>query len=271
MSACGEWAWYHPEKGLSRFFCGSGNCTRPQCRKKFWSARVRLISALIEEYGLIRFFTLTLDPDMIDGDPWTYIHHPWSKFRKRISRRFPGWRFVAVLERHKHRDVPHIHGFTDIWMHQRDWSTQWHDSCGGSVVWVEKVDTAAASSYVSKQLEVAKYVGKDQIRAAYKVDKQYHALWRSQDTKARFELTTMNEWCIVKEGVYLENGEMREFFAMKGEKSDAKDQSFREDLEATRCPLPEKRAEDGEQDLEAEEPENQHEEGQTAARSERTH
>lgn len=155
---------------------------------------------------------------MIEGDPWVYIHHPWSKMRKRINRVFPGWRYVAVLERHKERDVPHLHGFTDIWMDQREWSRHWHESCGGKVVWIERVrDTVSVGDYVSKQLEVAKYVGKDQIRPMYEVEedgerKKVRTLWRSKDTKARFELTTSDEWCIIKEGVYREDGTMRKFF-----------------------------------------------------------
>ena len=216
MSACGHWAMYHPDKGYQRFFCGSGNCHRDKCRKKFWSARIRLISALIDEYRLIRFFTLTLDPAMIHGDPWVYIHQPWSKLRKRLNRRFPGWRFVAVLERHKDRDVPHIHGFTDIWMSQKDWSSQWSASCGGSIVWVEAVKSRDASEYVSKQLNVAKYVGKDQIKAAYKADKQYRTLWRSKNTRAEFELTSCENWVMIKEQVFGEDGKLTDFFAKKG-------------------------------------------------------
>lgn len=212
MGACGEWAWFHPDKGIQRFYCGSGNCYRDKCRTIFWSRRVRLITALIEEYGLLRFFTLTLDPELIEGNPWVYIHNPWSKLRKRLNRRFPGWKFVAVLERHKNRDVPHIHGFTDIWMAQSEWSKQWHESCGGKVVWIERVkDNVTMGDYVSKQLEVAKYVGKDCIKATYEVEedgekKKVRTLWRSKDTKAKFELTSEPGWCIIKEPVYNEEG-----------------------------------------------------------------
>jgi hypothetical protein len=177
---------------------------------------VKLISALISEYGLIRFFTLTLDPKMVKGDAWAYIHEPWAKLRHRIKRRFPGWRYVAILERHKDRNVPHIHGFTDIWQSQKEWSKHWQESQGGQIVWIEQVKSANASEYVSKQLNVAKYVGKGQVMPSYEIDKIYRTLWRSKNTKAKFELTKEKGWSIVKERVFNEQGKLSDFYAMKG-------------------------------------------------------
>lgn len=216
MNGCGEWAWFHPDRGHSRFFCGSGSCWRPQCRNLFWSRRVRLLSALIAEYGLIRFFTLTLDPGFIEGDPWVYVHHPWSKMRKRLKRVKPGFRFVAVLERHKHRNVPHIHGFTDLWLEQQQWSQHWQQSRGGKVVWVEQVKSSDASVYVSKELQVARYVGKECLVPSYHVSKRYRTLWRSKDTKAEYELTREPGWCIIKQRMYGEDGEPSDFAAKRG-------------------------------------------------------
>lgn len=244
MSACGEWAWLSPKGDLSRFYCGSGNCHRDKCRTLFWSRRIRLISALVEEYGLIRFFTLTLDPEFIQGDPWVYIHHPWSKMRKRLKRVKKGIRFVAVLERHKNRDVPHIHGFTDLWLSQAEWSRHWHESCGGRVVWIEKVKDKSASEYVSKQLEVAKYVGKDQIRATYKVKNEYgkekrvRTLWRSEKTKARFELTTEEGWVIIKECVYNEDGNLTPHGQCVERSIYGKEEQGRQDVETACGTLP---------------------------------
>ncbi|MEE8599392.1 MAG: hypothetical protein V3S69_07815, partial [Dehalococcoidales bacterium] len=122
---------------------------------------MRLISALITEQGLIRFFTLTLNRDVIPYDrsemelvnPWDYIHAVWSNFRKRMNRRFSDFKFVAVLEGHKNKDYPHIHGFTNIWMEQRLWSSMWAECGGGVIVWVEAVKDQALSEYVSKQIE----------------------------------------------------------------------------------------------------------------------
>jgi hypothetical protein len=211
--ACGSWAWYHPQEGLKRFFCGCGSCEREECRDLYWRRRIRLLSALVEQYGLTRFFTLTLDPKFVHGDPWAYVHHPWSKMRHRLKRRFPGWRFVAVLERHAKRDVPHIHGFTDIWLAQAEWTRHWQEVEGGTVTWVEQVTSPDASTYVSKQLEVARYVGKDCLVAPYKAGKQYRTLWRSKGLKADYELTSDPSWCILKETVYSEDGTMTPYGA----------------------------------------------------------
>jgi len=200
-------------------------------------SRIRLLSALVEEYKLIRFFTLTLDPRFIKGDPWVYIHEPWSKLRKRLNRVRKGWKYAAVLERHKTRDVPHIHGFTDLWMHQREWSRHWNESHGGRIVWVEKVNDESASAYVSKQLDVASYVGKDQVRAPYKIGKQYRTFWRSKSTRARFELTNGSGWCILKDQVFDGAGELTDYWSKKGVWG-GKDQRQRKDVETARGALP---------------------------------
>jgi len=243
MTACGEWAWYHPAKGLSRFYCGGGNCERPKCQELFWSRRVRLISALISEHELKRFFTLTLDPECIQGDSWAYIHHPWSKLRKRIARRFPGWKFVAILERHKSRDVPHIHGFTDIYMETRQWSHMWEAVGGGRIVWLERVkDAVRVGEYVGKQLEVAKYVGKQNPVASYRVTeggetKRVRTLWRSKGLKAKYELTSEEGWCIIQESVYGEEGELTKWGEHVERSIYGEKKPVGEDLERTQCAI----------------------------------
>lgn len=229
---------WHPTEGHTRWFCGSGGCSRPECVNLFWSRRVRLITSLIEEHGLSRFFTLTLDPDMVEGDPWSYIHHPWSKFRHRMKRRFnSGFKYVAVLESHKDRDCPHIHGFTSVWMAQADWSSMWHASCGGAVVWVEQVKSPDLGEYVSKSIEVARYVGKEQLKAGYKHRANAHTLWRSTNTKARFELTRTPGWCIVKENVYREDGQLTDYWEKRGVWSYGEDEQQGKDMETARSPL----------------------------------
>lgn len=193
---------------------------------------MRLISALIEEHSLIRFFTLTLDPDYIQGDPWVYIHDPWVKMRHRLKRIDASFKFVAILERHKNRDVPHIHGFTNLWLSQNEWSRHWEGSKGGKVVWIERVKDQSASEYVSKQLEVAKYVGKDQIMPSYGEEKRFRTFWRTQKLKAKFELTKEDGWCIIKLPVYREDGEYTDYWAKKGVWANGKTEPCREDLEA---------------------------------------
>jgi len=210
---------------------------RQKCNILFWSRRVRLITSLINEYSLTRFFTLTLDREYIpeEVDPWDYVHGPWIKLRKRLKRRFRDLRFVAVLEAHKNTKFPHIHGFTNIWMRQHLWSKMWDECKGGRIVWVERVKSPDLSEYVSKQIEVARYVGKENLITGYKEKKGHRTLWRSENTKAKFELKKESKWCIVKEGVYDKEGEMTDFFKSKGVWIDGKDQQQRKNLEAARC------------------------------------
>lgn len=102
-------------------------------------------------------------------------------------------------------------------MDVKDWSKLWDECEGGKVVWVEKVKNENASQYVTKQIEVARYVSKDTIKASYTDGKKtYRTLWRSQDTKAKFELTECNKWCILKEDVFNEAGEVSNYHAKKG-------------------------------------------------------
>lgn len=176
---------------------------------------MRLITALITEHSLIRFFTLTLDPKYISGNPWEYIHSPWVKMRHRLVRRGT-FKFVAVLERHKRRNVPHIHGFTGLWLPQRQWSTLWDQCGGGAVVWVEQVKDGAVSEYVSKEINVARYVGKSNLVEGYKGSKVPRTLWRSKGLKAKFELQSLPGWCILKENIYREDGSLTDWAARKG-------------------------------------------------------
>lgn len=219
MSACGEWALLHEPTGkLIRWFCGSAKCERPECRVKFWSARVRLIQALVDEYDLGKFFTLTLDREMIPHgeDPWEYIHHPWSKFRKRMSRCFDDFKFVAILEGHRNQNYPHIHGFTNIWLSQKAWSAMWSACRGGRVVWIERVETEALSTYVSKALKVVRYVGKEQLLEGYKQRRCHRTLWRSEKLKAKFELQKAEGWCILKESMFDAVGCLTDYARKKG-------------------------------------------------------
>lgn len=214
MSSCGKWALRSPDGDMRPFRCGSMSCVFESCRWLFWSRRVSLITALVQnkECPLKKFFTLTLDRDIIPidrstyerVDAWDYIHNVWSKFRKRMNRRFEDFRYVAILEAHKDKDYPHIHGFTNIWMHQREWSYIWSQCGGGTYVWVEKIEDEKYSEYVCKQIEVARYVGKDQLEKGYKQKKSHRTLWRSKNLKAQFELDKEPGWSIIRETVYEE-------------------------------------------------------------------
>lgn len=238
MSGCGEWAFWHAEHGFIPFKCGRPNCEREACRRLFYHRRVTLISDLVSEYNLTKFFTLTLDPELVKGDPWEYIHEPWAKLRKRINRLAVGWKYAAVLERHKYRDVPHIHGFTDVWLDQKVWSRHWYECGGGAVVWVSAVDNQGVTNYVTKQLRVCSYVGKDQLLGATKRSRIVRTLWRSKNTRSKKELTRVEGWCIIKDKVFLESGEISPVWANRRIRIGNQEEFTRQDLEATCLPLP---------------------------------
>jgi len=188
---CGKWTWKNLETGeTAQAHCGCISCPRKRCKESFWCRRVGLISELIQEYELKKFFTLTLDRAILTEDvkPWDYIHKPWCSFRRVIKRKFEAFKFVAVLESHKDERWPHIHGFTNIWMDQADWSKHWSACGGGGVVWVERVKDEKASEYVGKQIKAAQYVGKQQFIDAYKHRGNRRIFWRSTALKAASEI-----------------------------------------------------------------------------------
>lgn len=202
---CGTWAWINLKTGEKMpFYCGGASCGRSICRRKFWKKRILTIACLIREYNLIRFFTLTLDREKVSvNGAWNEIPHIWLKMRKRLRRRFPELKFVAVLEAHKDTRYPHIHGFTNIWMKQAEWSDMWADCGGGPVVWIEAV-TDDVEAYVTKELEVANYVGKDNLLDAKSMlEAGKRSFWRSENTKAKFELDKSDpEWVVLKRQVF---------------------------------------------------------------------
>ena len=238
--ACGHWAWLNKKtQNYSIFFCGKSTCFREKCQTLFWSRRVRLVTELIRKYNLTRFFTLTLDRGFIspNEDPWDYIHHPWIKFRHRMNRQYDNFKFVSVLEAHKNKKYPHIHGFTNIWMSQKKWSSIWNDCEGGKTVWIERVREDGISEYVNKQIEVARYVGKENLVQGYKNRRGHRTLWRSKNLKADFELDTNGEYVMIKDEVFNDDGLINPFFKGRRYYGSQAEQS-RQNLEATRRSLP---------------------------------
>lgn len=125
------------------------------------------------------------------------------------------FKFVSILESHKNKKYPHIHGFTNIWMSQKKWSSMWNDCGGGHRVWIEKVKENGISEYVNKQIEVAKYVSKENLTAGYKNRNNHRTFWRSKNLKADFELDPgdrNSKYILVKDEVYRDDGSMNPFF-----------------------------------------------------------
>ncbi len=207
---CGSYAWLNKETDqTSVFFCGLASCGRAYCQKLYYLKRVCLISDLILEHGLTRFFTLTMDRKMARREAWEKVPYVWDKARKRIIRRHPNLRYCAILEAHKD-GYPHIHGFMSEFVDQRVWSSAFAGSGGGSYVWIEevKVKTGDVARYVSKQLNVARYVGKVQVITARQMIKpRARTFWRSKGMKTEYEerqKAAKSPLVLVPELIYME-------------------------------------------------------------------
>lgn len=244
-----EWYWLHKKDGRTRaFLCGSPRCTNPDCIKSWQHERIRLISCLVSEYGLDKFFTLTLDRCTQKGTAWQVIPSMWSKMRKRMKRvakkEGSSFLFVAVLEAHKD-GYPHIHGFTNLYMRVERWSSMWLECGGGKVVWLEKVrDIVRVGEYVSKQIEVCKYVGKDNIiNAISNVERKDRTLWRSKNMPCSYELLERHLHKQREEGI-LEG----DWVLVKGVENETR--SKWQDVERTREAILEQGIETGSENLE---------------------
>lgn len=203
---CGSWLYFNTKTGKSqRFFCGHATCDRPECKKRFWLARIKLVSTLILEYSLDKFFTLTLDREMDVKMAWEVISGIWNKFLTIVRRKYPKWQFVAILECHKD-GFPHIHGFTNQWMIQEEYSRHWSNCGGGKIAWVEKIKSSGdVADYVSKQL--GRYVGKENILEGKRLrGKGQRTIWRSKGMKAKYEIQELSDWALIREKCFDENG-----------------------------------------------------------------
>lgn len=186
---CGGYAWLDKEKGESFvFFCGLATCGRAYCQKLHYIKRVRLISDLIPEYGLDRFFTLTMNRSMSKELAWENISHIWHKVLTMLRRTYSELLFIAILEAHKD-GYPHIHGFCNVYIPQSYWSKVFSSCGGGSYAWIEKVKIdGQIVKYVNKQLNIAHYIGKDNvITAKHMVKSRARTFWRSANMKSKYE------------------------------------------------------------------------------------
>lgn len=201
---CGKWVYFNQKQGkVAIFYCGKASCPKAICQGLFRGKRVKLLTALIPEYHLTRFFTLTLDREMDIEKAWQELPHIWSKMRKRLNRSFENFLFVAVLEAHKD-GYPHIHGFMNTYVDKHDFTDMWVECGGGKITWIEKINCVGdVSEYVSKQ--VGRYLSKQNLcLAKCRVGKQ-HTLWRSLGMRADFEKKEPSgEWQLLK-GNYVDN------------------------------------------------------------------
>lgn len=208
---CGRHAFVNLTTGkIVPYHCKGRSCTNTRCRELYAKKRVGMIKDLVEENKLDRFFTLTLDEKRWynSREAWEEISHVWSKFRKRLNREYKGIKFVAILEKHKKNDRPHIHGFWNQYVSQGWISKNWDECGGGRVVDIRRVEDDV-SSYVGKQLDVAKYVGKDNVNVGSYVKKRKRIFWRSTGLKCEAEKKEKEKgWVLVKEVFYDEEGNL---------------------------------------------------------------
>lgn len=205
---CGYWLYFNMKTGqCQRFFCGHAKCQRKGCQKAFWLKRVNLISDLIQEYHLCRFFTLTVDRSKSLQDAWGDIPAIWANFLRVVKRKYSQWRFVAILEAHKD-GYPHVHGFTNTYMEQTEYSDHWSKCGGGKTVWVELIrkQEGMLADYVCKQL--GRYVGKQNVvDGKGKVGYKKRTMWRSKKMKTKKEIEpSTNEWTILKGNYFDKEG-----------------------------------------------------------------
>lgn len=192
---CGCKAWYDKENDKqSVFLCGLASCGREYCQKLYYLKRIRLVSDLIPEYSLNRFFTLTMNREVPCEVSWKIIPYVWDKTRRILTRKYPGMIFLAILEAHKD-GYPHIHGFTNTYIPQKVWSHTFQACGGGSIAYVTrvKVKDGDISAYVSKELDIARYIGKEQvITARDMLEPGARTFWRSQNMKSEYEKLKAN-------------------------------------------------------------------------------
>lgn len=237
---CGNWTWenrvtkeHHP------FLCRKGRCDNPECRKIWANSRISRISYIVQEYSLDKFFTLTLERNISLEKAWGDISYLWGKMRHRLKREAKkagiDFHFIAVLEAHKD-GYPHIHGFTNLYLEVEGWSRHWQECGAGKIVWVEPVkDSVKVGRYLNKQLDVAKYVGKDNILNALDyLPKRRRTIWRSKRLydaleKEKMALTSGRECGKIEV----------KWILLRRRKEDAQTERQRPNMETACCTIPE--------------------------------
>jgi len=194
MAYCHSWYFRNSITGeISLFKCKLPRCNHRDCIQAWSTKRLAIFIGVCEKYGLNKFFTLTLDRSIELEERWRNIPFIWLKMRHRLQRiakkRNSTFLFIAGLEAQKD-GTPHIHGFTNLWLEQIEWSRLWNECGGGTFIWIEKVDDyAKIGDYVNKEIEVYKYVGKDNLETTIDhIAKRKRTYWRSKKLWTDFEI-----------------------------------------------------------------------------------
>ncbi len=179
---------YHGTQGQYwRNRCGLRACFHRQCRENYAKKRLRIMQEMQEDNNLNYFFTLTLDPKKLgsDKEAWDKIPLIWSKFRKRLSRKYPEIRWFAILEKHTTNNRPHVHGMWDMFV-DASWLRQSWEECGGGVqIDLQYVKQGDITTYLNKALNVVKYFGKKNMDIAEYLKPGQRIFWYSANMVKR--------------------------------------------------------------------------------------
>ena len=211
---CGKYGWFQKKTGETGvFFCGQASCGREYCQKLYYIKRVRLVSDLIREHTLSRFFTLTTTRDKPVKAAWADFPHVWHKVLTILKRKYPTLKHATILEAHKD-GFPHAHMFANMYLDKFMLSRHMSNCGGGGYTYAEKIEVqdGEIGEYVSKQLNIARYVGKEQVvTARHMLKPRARSFYRSKGMKTKYELErasrSKSDWVMVPERMWSETKE----------------------------------------------------------------
>jgi len=209
---CGQWIMFNQETGkFGPYFCGSARCPHQECKDKFWSKRVQRLHAFGKHFHrppdhTMKSFTLTYPDTLSDQEAWDQWHPPWKNFKYVMKRKHGSFSYIAVLEKHKENNRPHIHGLTNLkYVEQAEWSERWEAASGAPVVWINEVKEANLAKYFSKEFGIARYFGKENMLLAF-LKTHHNSIFASQDVtaheKAMRAKAGKSPWLLVKKPFY---------------------------------------------------------------------
>ncbi len=174
-----------------RVNCKCWDC--PYCGpRRAWVYR-NAIAAIAEQLSLCRFFTLTLDPKKIQGDPIRYLRRCFNHLRVYLHRRYgKSPTYISVLELHK-SGIPHFHIIIDRYI-EYEWLKQaWEAVGGGFEVDIRFVDVQSIAKYLTK------YLTKDLLLS---MPKGTRRITCSRSIKLLSKPQTAYEWTCLKVPIF---------------------------------------------------------------------
>lgn len=140
---------WHPDHGYVPFHCGSWNC--PDCAPvKVENIASLMIKASLEN-DLTRHLALTLDPKLVQGDPWVYFQKTWHKMAVYLGRRAKKnhrrlkWQKVVQIQ--PGTGLPHAHLMLSEFV-PFSWIKKAWKGVGGGSVYIRYVDIQTVSGFI---------------------------------------------------------------------------------------------------------------------------